>query len=127
MREYDSVRYLQITAPLSPGSSGGPVFNSDGQMIGIATFQFERGQNLNFAVAADYVIPLIDQHFQVSLREFQTIVRQAQRHEDGAANTPSAGDTTQSSWITQLPEEYLFACSETDAQSMLQNGHSSSI
>jgi S1-C subfamily serine protease len=101
IREYDSVRYLQITAPISPGSSGGPVLNSDGQMIGVATFQFERGQNLNFAIAADYIQPLLDQHFQVSMKEFQTIVRRSQRQQRGAA-TSTMGDTPQPD---QRPDE----------------------
>ena len=115
IRESDSVRYLQITAPISPGSSGGPVLDSDGHMIGVATFQFEKGQNLNFAVAADYIAPLIEQHFQLSLREFQTAVRQVQRREHGVATTPRSADTADNSWLAQqLPEEYLFACSQTD-------------
>jgi S1-C subfamily serine protease len=91
IREYDSVRYLQITAPISPGSSGGPVLDTDGHMIGVATFQFERGQNLNFAIAADYIPPLLNQHFQVSIKEFQTIVRHAQQQERGGS-TSSTGD-----------------------------------
>jgi hypothetical protein len=41
---------LQITAPISPGSSGGPLFNMRGEVIGITTFQITNGQNLNFAI-----------------------------------------------------------------------------
>ncbi len=94
IREYDSVRYLQITAPISPGSSGGPVLDSDGHMIGVATFQFERGQNLNFAVSADYIEPLREQHFQVSIKEFQSAVRHAQ-HQERDATTSTAADAPQ--------------------------------
>ena len=44
---------LQITAPISPGSSGSPVLNLDGEVVGIATLSFKRGQNVNFAVSVD--------------------------------------------------------------------------
>lgn len=51
--------FLQISAPISPGSSGGPVVNMKGQVIGIATFQV-RGQNINFAVPGYRVLALKD-------------------------------------------------------------------
>jgi serine protease Do len=85
VREYDAVRLLQITAPISPGSSGGPVLNTAGQMVGVATFQFEKGQNLNFAVGAEYILPLLDQHLQMSLGRFRSIVRRLQRQQGNAA------------------------------------------
>lgn len=54
IRAGDGYKYFQITAPISHGSSGSPVFNSHGEVIGIATMTFSEGQNLNFAVPVDY-------------------------------------------------------------------------
>lgn len=51
--------FLQITAPISPGSSGSPVFNLNGDVIGIATLLIQGGQNLNFAIPAKYIKTLM--------------------------------------------------------------------
>lgn len=59
IREIPSVgNFFQMSAPISPGSSGSPVINTKGQVIGVATFQFLRGQNLNFSVAGESVLRL---------------------------------------------------------------------
>lgn len=55
LRDTKSIRLIQTTAPISPGSSGGGLFDSTGNLIGITTFYFKESQNLNFAIAAsDY-------------------------------------------------------------------------
>jgi V8-like Glu-specific endopeptidase len=46
---------FQIDAPISPGSSGGPVVNQRGEVIGVAASSMVEGQNLNFAVPIDFL------------------------------------------------------------------------
>ena len=55
MRDLPQGRVIQTTAPISPGSSGGPLFDAYGRLVGIMTFQHRSGQNLNFAVPADWI------------------------------------------------------------------------
>jgi tetratricopeptide (TPR) repeat protein len=55
----DYGRIIQITAPISPGSSGSPVLNMQGEVIGIASFQMVEGQNLNFAIPSEKITSLI--------------------------------------------------------------------
>lgn len=55
-------RVIQITAPISTGSSGSPVVNLNGEVIGIATMQMEEGQNLNFAVPGARLLEIQSTH-----------------------------------------------------------------
>ncbi len=55
----DGVAYLQVTAPISQGSSGGPVLNSAGQVIGVTTLTYSEGQNLNMAIPARHAADLL--------------------------------------------------------------------
>lgn len=58
--EPEGFQLLQITAPTSQGSSGGPVISRSGEVVGIAVSQLREGQNLNFAVPINYARGLID-------------------------------------------------------------------
>ncbi|GIV19183.1 MAG: hypothetical protein KatS3mg023_0934 [Armatimonadota bacterium] len=56
LREFEGRRVVQITAPISPGSSGSPVLNAAGKVIGVATQYIQNGQNLNMAVSSEHLM-----------------------------------------------------------------------
>lgn len=60
---------IQITAPISPGSSGSPVINLRGQVVGVATSQLSKGQNLNFAMPSSRIAAMRASHSK-TLAEF---------------------------------------------------------
>jgi serine protease Do len=55
LRETPEGTVIQTSAAISPGSSGGGLFDAEGRLIGITTFQTKMGQNLNFAVPVDWL------------------------------------------------------------------------
>lgn len=52
LRNRDGTQYIQTSAPISKGSSGGGLFDDRGNLIGITTLVIKDSQNLNFAIAA---------------------------------------------------------------------------
>ena len=62
--------FFQMSAPISPGSSGSPVVNMKGKVVGIATFQSAVGQNLNFAVAGRSIEDLKSTKIATSMAEW---------------------------------------------------------
>jgi tetratricopeptide (TPR) repeat protein len=70
IREIEPERkILQITAPISKGSSGGAVFNKNGEVVGIATFLIEEAQNINFAMPVNLIKDKISVRKVIALKD----------------------------------------------------------
>ncbi len=58
----DDVRFIQVTTPIQPGNSGGPLFNKDGNLVGLTTSKLNESavgtsiENVNYAIKATYLI-----------------------------------------------------------------------
>jgi len=64
IRDLEVIKLLQITAPVSQGSSGGALFNRNGEVIGITTLASYWGaQNINFAIPINYLHSLISENY----------------------------------------------------------------
>jgi S1-C subfamily serine protease len=87
IRQGDGYHYFQITAPISHGSSGSPVFNASGEVIGITVATLEEGQNLNFAIPIDYANGMLLSTLQP--RSLESVYEPEPVKEESAAATAS--------------------------------------
>ena len=77
---------LQLSAPISPGSSGGPIIDERGEVVGVSTLIIKQGQNLNFGVAINAVKPMLDAKVATPLSAYKwktsaKVTRNMPRHE----------------------------------------------
>jgi S1-C subfamily serine protease len=91
LRTVDGVPYVQTSAPISHGDSGGPLLNSHGAAIGVLTFGLKAGENLNFALSVDVLRPCIGSR---SVIPFAPTSKKASLSEAPAAGAyPRSGDS----------------------------------
>src|ERR1035441_2989960 len=69
LRNAGTMHIIQTTASISPGSSGGPLLNEYGKVIGLTTSTVLNGQSLNFVVSAKHVSELLGRKQPMSLDE----------------------------------------------------------
>jgi S1-C subfamily serine protease len=73
LRDAGPIHLFQTSAPISHGSSGGPLFNDDGDVIALAVSIVEAGENLNFAVPIDLAKGLLKSGHQTSFAELLSL------------------------------------------------------
>jgi hypothetical protein len=93
VREVPNVgKIIQITAPISHGNSGSPVFNMKGQVVGVVTIKVTNGQNINLAIA----VARVEQLRPGQLRSIAALPAKER-----------SGDTAESSYRTGLDSLWL--------------------
>ncbi len=75
LRDAGTIHIIQTTASISPGSSGGPLLNEYGKVIGLTTSTVRDGQSLNFVVSARHVSELLRRRQPMSLEEMLSQTR----------------------------------------------------
>jgi S1-C subfamily serine protease len=98
-------KLLQISAPISHGSSGGPLFNMAGEVVGITSSGIEEGENLNFAIPINDAKKLL-----LSPQKLASLPNEPMPNEAGAPE--EAKETAPE----QAPETDQQRCDETAAK-----------
>lgn len=92
VRDSDGFKVFQTDAAVNPGNSGGPLLNDKGQVIGVVSFKLRSSENLNFAVAVNYVRGLLDDlHQPMSLEQMRSALGRLPSDEQNEA--PSLKET----------------------------------
>jgi S1-C subfamily serine protease len=73
LREIGGGQYIQTTAPISPGSSGGGLFDDEGRLLGLTSFYLAKGQNLNFALPVEWINELPKRHKETTQKTTHTM------------------------------------------------------
>lgn len=62
LHKQGDINYLQHDAALNPGNSGGPLVNTQGEIVGVNTFIIKNGNNIGFSLPASYLIQTIQEY-----------------------------------------------------------------
>ena len=84
LRDFEGSQYIQTSAPISQGSSGGGLFDTEARLVGITAFFISEGQNLNFALPAAWIAEL--------------------ERASGAAAADSAAEPAEARWLRRVGE-----------------------
>ena len=107
------LKLLQISAPISQGSSGGPLFNQFGEVVGVTTLIVAQGQSINFAVPGNYLKPLVAQPIAIALDKFAEETRE--RDEAPRDSGPQIVRA-----IPDHPVKLLDGCSDTQVGEVVE-------
>lgn len=111
---------LQISAAISPGSSGGPLFNQFGEVVGITTAIVTAGQNINLAVPGNYLKPLVAQHAEISPDQF---ARDTKITEEGGSGGSGGGPDDGVRIVRRVPNHEITVfdgCKLTDIEEVIR-------
>jgi hypothetical protein len=97
--EGENFTIIQTTAPISRGSSGGALLNENGEVLGVTSFQLVKGENLNFAVSAEHIKPLLN------MKEVMPFVPKAPK---GPREVERKEDDDDTFNLASLPREWIF-------------------
>lgn len=106
---------LQITAPISQGSSGGPLFNTSGEVVGVTTAIITGGQNINLAVPTNYLKPMLATPNKIGVAEFAEKTKALAHAEHGGGGGGDDGPLPDRQ-VPDLPVSTWDGCKQPDIE-----------
>jgi hypothetical protein len=111
LRELEESTIIQTSAPISPGSSGGGLFDSSGRLVGITTFMLAESQNINFALPVDWL---------KSVQARSTAARGTYGRGIDAPSRPPSQGKPDDSWLDDMSSRVrVFISSPEDAREFM--------
>tara|TARA_B100000614_G_scaffold262200_1_gene294669 strand:+ start:605 stop:1561 length:957 start_codon:yes stop_codon:yes gene_type:complete len=101
-RIYDNIEYIQIDADIAPGSSGGPLFDENENVIGITTSGVIGFSGLNFAIPINYIKKVLGYNF--SLKSYKSLPKSSNLNYNSSKNSSS----THNYWESQEGQDFYF-------------------
>ncbi|MCW5605053.1 MAG: serine protease [Burkholderiales bacterium] len=95
----DGSPLIQTNATISKGSSGGGLFDGNGQLVGLTTFSVKDAQSLNFAIPADWILELPE-------RGKATLAKRAEEAAAAASGKGESGATGATQWTKMTGEAF---------------------
>lgn len=113
----DDLTILQISAAISQGSSGGPLFNQFGEVIGVTTAIIMQGQAINLAMPTNYLRPMMKSQSAISLADFA----QATKNKDEDRTAGAEDDVKIERKIPDHPITVWQGCGDKDMEDVLRS------
>lgn len=131
----------QVSAPVQPGNSGGPLFNDEGELIGIVSSKHTDGaENVSYAVKLSYLGDLVaksgeninlNRSSQIAGQKLKdqckevipcTVMVIADNERDGrTANSPAVGSTYRSASQTVQPVKFMIRNAYIDGKDLSEH------
>lgn len=89
---------LQVTAPISHGSSGGPILSQSGTVVGVVVATMRDGQNINFGIPSNTLLAVLNQAKPISLEDFVANAAEASTPSPGTSPSRQVPEHARSVW-----------------------------
>jgi hypothetical protein len=120
LRDIQGTASLQVSAAMAPGSSGGPVLNDRGEVIGIARGVVPAGEDLGLATPVKALQALLERSASQPIQPFAAFAEDREQARKRGPATAATGPGGRQRFVPQHPTALLDGCSDDDLRVVFQ-------